>query len=182
VLFTGALWRRENEGGVLWFIERVWPHVRAALPAATLALVGAGASFELAGVANATEGVELVGEVPDLMPYYQRASLFVAPLFVRGGLKFKVPQAMLCGLPVVATTVAVEGVIEAAPPGSLWVVSDDPLEMAAGVVTGLRDSSGAAEVGVRAAAWSRDFYSFERSMDRLMHLYANVIAQPDRQR
>ena len=49
------------------------------------------------------------GEVPELLPYYESASVFVAPLFVRGGLKFKVPQAMLCGLPVVATHVA-EGI------------------------------------------------------------------------
>jgi glycosyltransferase involved in cell wall biosynthesis len=182
VLFTGALWRRENEDGVLWFMANVWPQVRAAVPGATFELVGAEPSEKLTAAADDTEGVALIGEVPDLRPYYQRASLFVAPLFVPGGLKFKVPQAMVCGLPVVATNVAAEGVVDAAPPGVLWAVTDDPTEMAAHLVSGLQHPDRAAEVGAAAAAWSRGFYSFERSMDRVVEMYGRLTAIATRAR
>jgi glycosyltransferase involved in cell wall biosynthesis len=182
VLFTGALWRRENEDGVLWFMANVWPQVRAAVPGATFELVGAEPSEKLTAAADDTEGVALIGEVPDLRPYYERASLFVAPLFVPGGLKFKVPQAMVCGLPVVATNVAAEGVVDAAPPGVLWAVTDDPTEMAAHLVAGLQHPERAAEVGAAAAAWSRDFYSFERSMDRVVEMYGRLTDTAPRAR
>lgn len=172
VLFTGALWRRENEDGLLWLLERVWPLVTTGASGATLLIVGARATERLREVAGATDGVELVGEVPDLLPYYRRASVFVAPLFVPGGLKFKVPQAMICALPVVATTVAVEGVAEVAPPDALWAVTDDPADMAAALVAALTQRAAASEVGQTAERWCRSFYSFPRSMARLGEAYA----------
>ena len=30
--FVGALWRPANEGGLVWFLERVWPQIRQAEP------------------------------------------------------------------------------------------------------------------------------------------------------
>ena len=115
-----------------------------------------------------------MGEVPDLLPYYRTASVFVAPLFVAGGLKFKVPQAMLCGLPVVTTTVGGEGVAEVAPRDALWAVTNDPDEMAETLVTALRQEAAAAAVGRAAASWCREFYSFPRSMARLNALYLRL--------
>lgn len=176
VLFAGALWRRENEEGLMWFLERVWPRVHAAVPEATLQLVGAGPTERLQAAARSTSGVDLVGEVPDLLPYYRSAATFVAPLFVRGGLKFKVPQAMLCGLPVIATSVAVEGVAEVAPVDALWAATDDPAQMAAGLVAALTDEAAAAQVGRTAAHWSRTFYSFPRSIARLNEAYQDLAA------
>lgn len=167
VLFAGALWRRENEDALVWFLQQVWPRVAARAPAARLQLVGAGATPRLEAATRSARAVELVGEVPDLMPFYLRSSVFVAPLLARGGLKFKVPQAMLCGLPVVATSVAAEGVVEAAPAGALWGVADDPEHLSAALVSALADPDGAAAVGARAAEWSRSHYSFARSVDRL---------------
>ena len=113
-----------------------------------------------------------MGEVPELTPYYESASVFVAPLFVRGGLKFKVPQAMLCGLPVVATHVAVEGISDVAPTGVLWAVTDDPNEMASSVVAAIRDEVAAAEVGEAASEWCREFFSFGASIARLVEVYS----------
>ena len=156
VLFAGALWRRENEDGLVWFLERVWPPVRAAGPEATLLIVGALPGDRLKAAAARSQGVNVIGDAPDLLPYYRSASLFVAPLFVKGGLKFKVPQAMLCGLPVIATTVAAEGVADEAPPSALWMVTNDPHEMADGIVSAWTNEAAATEVGRTAARWSRD--------------------------
>jgi len=175
VLFAGALFRRENEDALVWFLEEVWPRVAASSPEARLHLVGAGAGARLEAAARSTRAVELVGEVPDLVPYYQTASVFVAPLLVPGGLKFKVPQAMLCGLPVVATSVAAEGVVEVAPPGSLWGVADDPADFAGAVVGALAAPQRAEEVGRAAARWSREFYAFPRSIARLSEAYGQLV-------
>jgi glycosyltransferase involved in cell wall biosynthesis len=177
VLFTGALWRTENEDGLVWFLEQVWPQVRAALQKATLMLVGASPSERLKAAARGTSGVEVICDVPSLLPYYGSASAFVAPLFVPGGLKFKVPQAMLCGLPVIATTIAVEGVADFAPAGVLWTVTDDPKEMAAGVAEALENEVAALEVGRNAARWAREHYSFPRSVARLLEVYERLVQE-----
>ncbi|MGI3782249.1 MAG: glycosyltransferase [Janthinobacterium lividum] len=175
VLFAGALWRRENEEALVWFLEQVWPRVSATSPSAQLQLVGAGPTPRLEAAARSTAAVELVGEVPDLVPYYEAASVFVAPLLTPGGLKFKVPQAMLCGLPVVATTVATEGVTEVAPPDALWAVVDDPVDFAKAVAAAVADPRRAAEVGRAAERWSRGFYAFSRSIARLTETYGRLV-------
>lgn len=173
VLFTGALWRRENEDGVIWFLERVWPQVRAAVPDATFTVAGAAPTARLREAAEGL-GVDVVADVPDLLPYYLTASVFVAPLFVRGGLKFKVPQAMLCGLPVVASSVAAEGVVDVAPAGCLWGVTDDPQEMAQSLISALANPERSAQAGTRSARWCREFYSFPRSIDGLLGVYSGL--------
>ncbi|MDQ1493856.1 MAG: hypothetical protein QOG69_339 [Actinomycetota bacterium] len=177
VLFAGALWRPENEDAVVWFLQNVWPQVNSAVPAATFAVVGAQPTDRLRQVAREYDGVEVIADVADLVPYYQRASLFVAPLFAPGGLKFKVPQAMLCGLPVVATTVAAEGIVGVAPPDALWKVTDDASEMAASIIMALDEPAQAAAVGLAAQAWCVEFYSFSGSIARLLDSYRDLAAQ-----
>ena len=169
VVFTGALWRRENIESVSWLIDEVWPRVASAEPLAHLTIAGAGPPADL--VARAPERVTFTGEVPDLGPFYYHAVVCVAPLLVGGGLKFKVPQAMVRGLPVVGTTLAVQG-LESAP---LWAVTDDPIEMADELVRAIRNPDDAVAVGEAARAWATSHFSFEQSTARLLARYQGLI-------
>jgi glycosyltransferase involved in cell wall biosynthesis len=179
VLFTGALWRHENEHGLRWFLAEVWPLVLRDVPAARLTLAGAGATPALRDAAARAEQVKVTDYVPDLDPYYRRSSVFVAPLLVGAGLKFKVVQAMHYALPVVATTVAAEGIVERAPAAALAAVTDNPQEFAAGVVRVLREREWAALVGKTAATWAASTYSFERASRHLAKLYRDLVVPRD---
>lgn len=174
VLFTGALWRPDTTLALRWFLAEVWPRVHAHEPEALLTLAGAGPSDELRAAADAAGGVVVTGEVPDLEPYYHRASSFVAPLRAGGGLKFKVPQAMLHGLPVVATTIAAEGIVDVAPPGTFWAVADEPGPMADALISLLRDPDRGIEVGEAARRWCLAHFSFERSMAAVVARYRDL--------
>ncbi len=59
-------------------------------------------------------GIEVVGWVPKLEPYFQAARLSVAPLLYGAGVKGKVISAFCEGLPVVGTHLALEGLPQAA--------------------------------------------------------------------
>lgn len=174
VLFTGAMWRPENDAAARWLLEHVWPRVRAEVSSARLTIAGASPSAALVAIARDAGGVELTGDVPTLDPYYRRASVFVAPLWTEGGLKFKVPQAMRYSMPVVATTVAAAGIVGVAPSGTLWAVTDDAGEMASALVRALRAPEGAVEVGAAAAAWVAEHHSFDRSMDMVVARYREL--------
>ena len=58
---------------------------------------------------SSIDGVRIHGHVPDLPPWLDGCRISVAPLRYGAGVKGKVNQAMAHGLPVVATTPAVEG-------------------------------------------------------------------------
>lgn len=178
--FVAALWRRENADGAAWLLREVWPTVRSRVPDATLVLAGADPPGELVALARAAGGVEVTGRVPDLLPHYQQAQVFVSPLFLGGGLKFKVAQAMACALPVVGTRNALQGIVEHCPKDALWEVTDDPRATADALVRAFKDPKAAAETGRRAQQWARQRWSFERSLEAVRDRYEALAADARR--
>ena len=170
VLFVGAMWRWENAHGVEWLLRDVWPIVRRHRPSAHLVLVGAGPPASLRRTQAA--GVTVTGFVPDLSPYYARARCVVAPVHVGGGIQVKVPQAMLHGLPVVATTFSARGLGDHGAEDALAGVHDRAEAFAAAVVELLADRRRAAEAGARARDFAARRWSATAYTDRVTSTYA----------
>ena len=93
---------------VLWFVREAFPRIRAALPDMQFHCIGGDVPAEVQALAD-IDGVRIHGHVPDLQPWLDGCRISVAPLRYGAGVKGKVNQAMAHGLPVVATTPAVEG-------------------------------------------------------------------------
>jgi glycosyltransferase involved in cell wall biosynthesis len=167
VLFVGALGRIENEDAAQWLLSDIWPHVLKAVPSARLTIAGAEPSEALKRVAKRYENVELTDYVKSLSPYYERASVVVAPMRLGAGVKLKSVVAMLWGLPVVATRVGAEGVTG---PRVFIAVEDRSERFAEAVINVLNDPASAHDVCERAYRWSHGTYSTEeylRSLDRM---------------
>lgn len=98
-LFAGRL---EREKQVDRLIE-IWPRVRAAVPGATLVVVGTG-SLEEGLKAAAPEGVRLVGKQTAMRPWFAASDVFVLPSLAEG-LSNALLEAMAMGLRCVATEV-----------------------------------------------------------------------------
>ncbi len=107
IFFVGGYQHPPNVDAVLWFVHEVWPLVRAQLPDLKFHLVGSKAPNELSSLE--VDGVEFHGFVPELEPFLDGCRLAVAPLRYGAGVKGKVNMSMSYGQPVVATTIAVEG-------------------------------------------------------------------------
>jgi len=54
--------------------------------------------------------VIVTGYVDDIMPYFDQASVFVAPFRIARGVQNKVLQAFACGIPVIASPMGAEGI------------------------------------------------------------------------
>ena len=122
LLFTGTLGHPPNAEGIRWFVESAWAGIRAARPDARLLIVGRHpprSVLELGG----RDGVEVVGPVAEVAPYFARATAVVAPLFSGGGTRLKILEALACGRAVVSTSLGCEG-LELAPERELLVADD----------------------------------------------------------
>ncbi|MEJ2534661.1 MAG: glycosyltransferase, partial [Gammaproteobacteria bacterium] len=132
--FVGGFQHPPNIDAVEWFISDIWPRVHAALPEARFHVVGSKAPDTLRQrvEAHAGEGVVFHGFVEDLEPFLAGCRLSVAPLRYGAGVKGKVNQSMSHGQPVVATSVAVEGLD--AEHGREALIADEAADFADAVV------------------------------------------------
>lgn len=170
VLFVGALWRWENAHGVEWLLRDVWPVVRRQRPRARLLLVGAGPPAALRNTHVA--GVTVTGFVPDVAPYYAAARCVVAPVQTGAGIQVKVPQAMLHGLPVVATTFSAQGLGDRGLRAALAGIHDSAEAFAGSVVDLLADRQRAQEAGARSRELALHRWSVDAYRDCLLSTYA----------
>ena len=108
LLFVGGFRHPPNVDAVRWFVEAVFPRVRAALPGIGFHCIGGDVPPAIAALAG-IDGVHVHGHVPDLRPWLDGCVAAVAPLRYGAGVKGKVNEAMAHGLPVVGTPAAVEG-------------------------------------------------------------------------
>jgi GT2 family glycosyltransferase len=107
VLFIGGFRHPPNQDAVRWLLSEIWPRVRAAGLRVPLYIVGADAPPFLQD--DPTNDVHVVGHVPRLADAFASVRLSIAPIRYGAGLKGKVIDSLLHGVPVVATPVATEG-------------------------------------------------------------------------
>ena len=102
LVFVGMLSYFPNSDGIGWFAETVFPGLRRKDPELELLIVGRnpGASVQKL---NQQEGIEVVGEVPDVRPYLAAAHGVIAPLRIARGIQNKVLEALAMGKPVLAS-------------------------------------------------------------------------------
>ncbi len=162
VLFVGAMDRAYNQEAVRWFLDFVWPRVRAAIPEATFVVVGHAPPPELLA-RNGQDGVRVTGFVPDLRPWYAHASVFVAPLRVSGGLLQKLLDALAMGLPVVATSVSNHGL--GATPGEHLELADTPEVFAEKVIALIQDPARAAALGRAGQVYVQEHFRLAPALD-----------------
>ena len=107
LFFVGGFGHPPNADAARWLAAEIHPRIRAKRPDITLHLVGDipdDARRELEG-----DGVVVHGRVPDLLPMLEARRIALAPLRYGAGVKGKINLAMSHGLPVVATSLAAEG-------------------------------------------------------------------------
>jgi len=109
LLFIGHFRHSPNVDAVQWFVGEVFPKIRQRLTGVQLYVIGSHPPDELRTVAEAAEGVRLLGFVEDVEPCLRSCRLSVVPLRYGAGVKGKINTSMSYGLPVVSTTIGCEG-------------------------------------------------------------------------
>jgi glycosyltransferase involved in cell wall biosynthesis len=171
VLFFGQLAYRPNAEGIIRFIEAGWPRVRAHAPGTVLRIAGPDAGADVVRAAEQSDGVELLGLVPDLMPELASARAVVAPIRFGGGTRIKVLEAMAAACPVVGTALAVEeiGFVD----GRQGLIRETDEALADGLLELLRDSTLAERLGTGGRVLARS-YGWNRVTEPLEAFYAEA--------
>ncbi|HEX4613066.1 MAG TPA: glycosyltransferase [Urbifossiella sp.] len=173
VLFLGSLDWRPNLDAVRLLLDDIFPKVRAAVPTATLAVVGRHPPDWLRAAAAATPGVHLAADVPDVRPFLATCGMLAVPLRIGGGSRLKILEALATATPVVSTRVGAEGLT--LTPGRDLVVTDGPDGMADAIVAGIRRPDELQDAAERGRAAVLDRYDWGPLADRLDAVWRTAV-------
>ena len=127
LLFTGTMNYFPNADAATYFCDEIFPRIRERHPRVCFYVVGNQPSEPVKRL-DAQEGIVVTGYVPDVRPYFEKASVFVAPLRAGSGIQTKNLEAMAMGVPVVTTSVGAMGL--EADIGKELLVADTPEDFA----------------------------------------------------
>lgn len=102
ILFLGTLTWEPNVRGIEWFINEVMPF------AENTELIVAGRGFDKH---FERDNIHVLGYVEDIDEVYDECDVMVVPLFMGSGQRVKIIEAYSKGMPIITTTVGVEGLV-----------------------------------------------------------------------
>lgn len=168
IVFTGKMDFRPNIDAALWFVDDILPRIRMAVPDANLVIVGQKPHARLDRL-RGLPGVTLTGFVPDVKPYLAAADVYVAPLRMGSGTRFKLLEAMAMKKAIVSTHLGAEGLSVSADREML--LADSSAEFAAAVVALLGDPERRRAIGSAAAALVSANYDWEAIIPKMEAVY-----------
>jgi glycosyltransferase involved in cell wall biosynthesis len=157
IVFTGHMSNPNNERAAQFLVGEVAPILWRRCPEAVIQIVGAEPTDAVRALA--AERVEVTGRVDDMRPYLWNAAVVAIPMQSGTGIKNKLLEAWAAGAPVVATTLACQGVT--ARNGENLLVADRAEEFAHRLAALLDDSDLRTRIGemgrettVRESTWT----------------------------
>ena len=146
--FVGSMDWLPNIDGMLWFCQEILPILRQRKPDCSVAIVGRRPDPRLHALAAADSLITVTGTVPDVRPYLWASRVAILPLRIGGGTRMKVYESMAAGLPMISTSVGMEGL--ACIPGRDILVGDTPQAFADGCLALLENGELASMIAANA--------------------------------
>ncbi len=168
-VFVGSMDWLPNIDGMLWFAEEILPLLRARKPDCSVAIVGRRPDARLLALAAADPRITVTGTVDDVRPYLWGSRVAILPLRIGGGTRMKVYESMAAGVPMVSTSVGMEGL--ACVPGRDIIVDDTPHGFAARCLEVL----GSQALSESIAASAFDLVSRECSWDAVSRQFEDIL-------
>jgi polysaccharide biosynthesis protein PslH len=173
ILTLGTLHYLPNADGIRWFLKEVFPLIRRDVPQASLTIVGKNPPQDfLLSAASSAGAIVVTGYVPDLTPHLEEAALMVVPVRAGGGMRVRILEAFARGMPVVTTTVGLEGI--EARPGEDVLVADTPAEFSERVVELLDNEQLRARLSANGRRLVETTYDWQVVLKKMHEMYREV--------
>lgn len=159
VVFCGSMDWMANQEAVSFFMDKIWDEVIDRVPDARMTIVGRAPPDSLVQEAKRRDlNWQFTGFVDDVRSHMQGAAVSVIPLNVGGGTRLKAYEAMAMGIPIVSTSIGMEGL--PVEPGRHYLCADNPADFAAAVVGLLNDADARSRMAEEARVFVGQNFSY----------------------
>jgi GT2 family glycosyltransferase len=168
-LFIGGFQHRPNIDAVLFFVREIYPLVRDRLPDTKFYIIGDKAPPEI--VELASDRIIVAGLQRNVRSFFDSVRLSVAPLRFGAGIKGKINQSMAFGVPVVATSIAVEGMNLVNREDVL--VADEPQDFARALIELYESEELWRRLSQNGISKTQELYSTDAAREKLEFLFSD---------
>lgn len=168
ILFVGTFKWLPNKEAVEEIVTSIWPLVKQQLPTARLKIVGFSPTAKIKSYAK-LPGVSVLGGIKDIRTAFATSHMLLAPIRSGKGTRYKVLEAMITGTPVVATSLAAEGLD--LTNGKDVLIADSVPQLAALTLKLLQDPALQRQLAQAGRALVKRSYSWEGIAKQLDSVY-----------
>jgi len=172
IVHLGTMFWPPNVAGVLWFAREVLPLIHQRLPQARFVVIGKTPPPEVQALA-ADPRIEVTGYVADPTPYLAQADVFVVPLLTGEGMRVKILDGWLWGLPVVSTPIGAEGI--EIQPGTSILIAAEAGAFAEATCRLLTDRALNQQFRSAARSWVESRYAWQSVYTQVEQVYARLL-------
>lgn len=170
IVTLGTLHYPPNADGIRWFFNEVFPLIQKRVPDATLTIIGKNPPQDFIELAERNkESIKVTGYVEDLRPYLEESALMVVPVRAGGGMRVRILEAFSYAMPVVTTTIGLEG-IEGTPDHDV-LVADTLAEFAERTSELLEDISLQEKLAVNGRELAISKYDWQAVLSAMKSIY-----------
>ncbi len=173
IIFSGNMSYYPNADGARYFASEIFPKIREEIPHAQLFIVGQEPPRSVRSLSSSD--ISVTGFVADIHAEYLKSAVAVSPLRFGAGTPYKVLEPMALGVPVVATSVGVEGLDFRE--GKEILISDDPISFAENVIYLLKNPSERAKIGRAAKRAVLRNHAIDVIGNHLIRVYRQALAK-----
>lgn len=173
LLFIGNFFWLQNKEAANYLVNKIYPLLKESLKNFSLIVAGQEASrvnFKL------DKNITVIDIKPDdndkVKQLYQRATLFIAPIYGPGGTRLKILAAMAAGLPVIGTKTGFEGLD--VQDNSEVLVANDPPEFVTKIKLVLQNQKLYKKLQESSFIKVRRTYSWDSISKRLENVYKTI--------
>ena len=171
ILFAGKMDVWANVLMVKTIVKNILPIIKKEIPDAKLKIVGANPPQNILSLKS--DSISIEANVPDMIPYLQKAQVFLHPHTGGSGIQNKLLEAMSCACPVVTTPTGNQGIN--AVNGKEVLIGDDFHQLAQHTINILKNkelaksiSDNARELIINTHSWESVFMKLDKIIDEVL--------------
>ena len=172
LIYIGSMDWYPNEDAVAFFADEVLPRIQEKVPDVAFSIVGGNPSARVQKLAE-RDGIIVTGRVPEIKPYFAKATVFVVPLRIGSGTRLKILEALAMGKAIVSTTVGAEGLD--LKDGTEIFIADEPTAFADAVTRLLTDAQLRRRIGENGRSRVEQDYDWRSIGEKLHALYTKIL-------
>lgn len=172
IIFTGYMSWFPNVDAIDFFCKKAYPTLKKLIPDIKFDVVGRDPKQTIQKL-NEDSDILITGEVPDVRPFISNSDVCIVPLRIGGGTRLKILEYFAMGIPVISTSVGVEGID--AINGEHLIIEDDISKFPNRIIELLNDQEFAKYLAKNGRKLVEEKYSWSQYGENLNQLYFDIL-------